>query len=92
MADPNDLAAIHAVFDDPQLEGMDQLYAAIAEELRNGADFGQAYSTVIEASGPTAITWIRFCVQCATRFDEPPIEADFLAVLESFSRRQLGRE
>jgi hypothetical protein len=35
-------------------------------------------------------TWIRFCVQCATRFDDPPEESEFLAVLEEFSRQRIG--
>ena len=77
---------IRAVFSDPQLDGMDELNQCIGEMLQDGADFENAYSLVIAAGGNPANTWIRFCVQCATRFDDPPEESEFLAVLEEFSR------
>ena len=91
MTESPDLTAIHAVYDDPQIEGMETLYAAIAERLDSGDAFDQAYAAVIAAGGPVAATWIRFCVQCTTRFSTPPIEADFLAVLEQFSRQHRDR-
>ena len=62
---------IRAVFADPQLDGMDHLYDAIGEMLLTGAEFENAYSLVIAAGDVQATTWIRFCVQCATRFDDP---------------------
>ena len=81
---------IRAVFADPQLDGMDALYQCIGEMLQDGAEFENAYSFVIAAGDTPANTWIRFCVQCATRFDDPPEESEFLAVLEEFSRRHVG--
>ena len=81
---------IRAVFADPQLDGMDELYQCIREMLQDGADFENAYSLVIAAGGNPANTWIRFCVQCATRFDDPPEESEFLAVLEEFSLWHVG--
>ena len=78
---------IRAVFDDPQLDGMDALYQSIGEMLQDGAEFENAYSLVIAAGDTQANTWIRFCVQCATRFDDPAEESEFLAVLEEFSRQ-----
>ena len=81
---------IRAVFADPQLDGMDELYQCIGEMLQDGAEFENAYSLVIAAGDTPANTWIRFCVQCATRFDDPPEESEFLAVLEEFSRRYAG--
>ena len=81
---------IRAVFADPQLDGMDGLYDAIGAMLKDGAEFETAYSLVIAAGDAPANTWIRFCVQCATRFDDPPEESEFLAVLEEFSRRHVG--
>ena len=81
---------ICAVFADPNVEGMDALYQSIAEMLQDGAEFENAYSLVIAAGDTPANTWIRFCVQCATRFDDPPEESEFLAVLEEFSRRHVG--
>ena len=81
---------IRAVFADPQLDGMDALYQSIGEMLQDGAEFDNAYSLVIAAGDTPANTWIRFCVQCATRFDDPPEESEFLAVLEEFSRRYAG--
>ena len=81
---------IRAVFAYPQLDGMDALYQSIGEMLQDGAEFDNAYSLVIAAGDAPSNTWIRFCVQCATRFDDPPEESEFLAVLEEFSRRQVG--
>ena len=81
---------IRAVFADPQLEGMERLYGAIGEILLTGAAFEKAYSLVIAAGDVQSTTWIQFCVQCATRFDEPPEESEFLAVLEEFSRIHVG--
>jgi len=69
---------------------MDHLYDAIGERLFDHADFERAYSLVIAAGDAPATTWIRFCVQCATRFDDPPEESEFLAVLEEFCRKRVG--
>ena len=66
---------IRAVFADPQLDGMERLYAAIGEMLLTGAEFENAYSLVLAAGDVHAPTWIKFCVQCATRFDDPPEES-----------------
>ena len=81
---------IRAVFADPQLDGMDALYQSIGEMLQDGAEFDNAYLFVIAAGDTPANAWIRFCVQCATRFDDPPEESEFLAVLEEFSRQHVG--
>ena len=81
---------IRAVFADPQQDGMDELYQCSGEMLQNGAEFDNAYSLVIAAGDAPANTWIRFCVQCATRFDDPPEESEFLAVLEESSRKHVG--
>ena len=81
---------IRAVFAEPQLDGMDRLYGAIGEMLQDGAEFETAYSLVIAAGDAPANTWIRFCVQSATRFDDPPVESEFLAVLEEFCRKHVG--
>ena len=81
---------IRAVFADPQLVGMDRLYGAIGEMLQDGAEFETAYSLVIAAGDAPANTWIRFCVQCATRFEDPPVESEFLAVLQEFCRKHVG--
>ena len=81
---------IRAVFVDPQLDGMERLYDAIGEMLLTGAEFENAYSLVIAAGEVQSTTWIQFCVQCATRFDDPPEESEFLAVLEEFSRMHVG--
>ena len=70
----------NAVFAAPQLDGMERLYYAIGEMLLTGAAFENAYSLVIAAGE----------VQCATRFDEPAEESEFLAVLEEFSRIHVG--
>lgn len=90
MSNSNDLAGIHAVYATPQVEGMDALYAAIGSRIQDGSSFEQAYADVIAGGGDAATTWIRFCVHSASRFEEPPVEADFLAALETFSRRHVG--
>ena len=77
---------IRAVFAEPQLDGMDALYQCIGEMLQDGAEFENAYSLVIAAGDAPANTWIRFCVQCGTRFDDPPEKSEFLAGVEEFSR------
>ena len=81
---------IRAVFADPQIDGMDALYRCIGEMLQDGAEFDNAYSLVTASGDAPANTWIRFCVQCATRFYDPPEESEFLAVLEEFSRWHVG--
>ena len=81
---------IRAVFAGPQLDGMECLYDAIGEMLLTVAEFENAYSLVIAAGEVQSTTWIQFCVQCATRFDDPPEESEFLAVLEEFSRQHVG--
>ena len=81
---------IRAVFADPQLNGMESLYEAIGEMLLTGAEFANAYSLVIAAGDVQATTWIKFCVQCASRFDDPPEESEFLSGLEEFSRKHVG--
>ena len=83
---------IRAVFADPQVDGMDALYKAIGWFLKDGADFDRAYQLVIEASGVEAATWITFCVQCATRFDDTPEESEFLSVLEQMTRKHMGMD
>ena len=47
---------------------------------------------MIEASGVEAATWITFCVQCATRFDDKPEESEFLSVLEQITREHMGMD
>ena len=89
MASSNE---IRAVFADPQVDGMDALYKAIGRFLKDGADFDRAYQLVIEASGVEAATWITFCVQCATRFDDTPEESVFLSVLEQMTREHMGMD
>ena len=81
---------IRAVFADPQLDGMNRLYDAIGVMLQDGAEFENAYSLVIAAGDVHATTWIKFCVQCATRFDDSPEESEFLAVLEECCRKHVG--
>ena len=81
---------IRAAFSAPQIDGMDRLYEAIGEMLLTGAEFENAYSLVIAAGDVQATTWIKFCVQCATRFNDPPEESEFLGVLEAFIRKHVG--
>lgn len=81
---------IRAVFADPQLDGMNHLFDAIGAMLLNQTDFERAYSLVIAASDAPAITWIKLCVQYATRFDDPQEESEFLAVLEEYCRKHVG--
>ena len=83
---------ICAVFADPKVDGMDALYKAIGYSLKDGADFDRAYQLVIKASGVEAATRITFCVQCATRFDDPPEATEFLYVLEQMSREHMGMD
>ena len=81
---------IRAVYADPQIDGMEELYQAIGSELIEGSDFDEAYARVMERGGTPAQTWIRFCVQCASRLKEPPPETEFLAGLEECCRRHAG--
>ena len=81
---------IRAVFAAPQLDGMNRLYDAIGALLLDHADFESAYSRVIAAGDGPATTWIKFCVQSSMRFDEPPEESEFLAVLEECCRKHVG--
>ena len=90
ITEANDRAGIHAVFTAPEVEGMEELYAAIGSRLQAGDDFETAYAKVIAKGGSEATTWIRFCVQSTTRFAEPPVEAEFLAALDHFSRQHIG--
>ena len=90
ITEANDRAGIHAVFTAPEVEGMEELYAAIGSRLQAGDDFEAAYADVIAKGGSEATTWIRFCVPSATRFVEPPVEVNFLAALEHFSRQHVG--
>ena len=77
---------IRAAFAAPLIDGMDHLSDAIGEMFLEVAAFDKAYSLVIAAGDVQAITWIKFCVQCATRFDDPPEESEFLSVLGEFSQ------
>lgn len=81
---------IRAVFADPGIEGMTALYAAIGKQLHDGIDFERAYASIVQTGGEEAKTWIRFCVRSATRFEQQPLEEEFLAVLEEFSRQSVG--
>ena len=83
---------ICAVFADRKVDGMYALYKAIGCSLKDGADFDRAYQLVIEASGVEAATWITFCVQCATRFDDPPEASEFLSVLEQMTLEHMGMD
>ena len=69
---------------------MERLFDAIGEMLLEGTEFEIAYSLVIAAGDVQANIWIKFCVQCATRFVDPPEESEFLSVLEEFSRKHVG--
>ena len=82
--------SIRAVYADPQLEGMEDLYQAIGSMLRDGVGFDRAYELVLQSGANSSKTWVRFCVQSANRFDDPPKESEFLAVLEEFCRQHLG--
>lgn len=81
---------IRAVFADPQLEGMEDLYQAIGAMLKDGVGFDRAYELVLQSGANSSKTWVRFCVQSANRFDNPPEESEFLAVLEEFCRQHLA--
>ncbi len=87
MASRND---IREVFADPQLDGMDDLYQAIGAMLKDGVDFDRAYGLVSQSGSGPSMTWIRFCVQSASRFDVPPEESEFLGVLEECCRHHVG--
>ncbi len=80
---------IRTVFADPQLDGMERLFDAIGEMLLEGTEFEIAYSLVIAAGDVQANIWIKFCVQYATRFVDPPEESEFLSVLEEFCRKHV---
>ena len=82
--------SIRAVFADPQLEGMEDLYQAIGAMLKDGVGFERAYELVLQSGANSSMNWVRFCVQSANRFDNPPKELEFLAVLEEFCRQHLG--
>jgi hypothetical protein len=71
---------------------MNHLCDAIGEMLLEGAEFENAYSLVIAAGDVQATTWIKFCVQCATLFDDPPEDSEFLSVLESSAGNRLERD
>ena len=81
---------IRSVYLDPEVEGMDRLYAAIRKQLSTGMTFEKAYNHCMEAQGEAARIWITFCVQCAGRFKDPPEESMFLSVLEEFCRMPPG--
>jgi hypothetical protein len=81
---------ICAVFADPQLDGMERLYEAIGEMLLEGTEFENAYLLVIAVVDVQVTIWIRFCLQFANRFGDPPEESEFLAVLEKISQKHVG--
>ena len=80
--------SIRAVYADPQVDGMEDLYHAIGAMLKEGVDFDRAYALVVQSVSAPSLTWIRFCVQSASRFSHPPEESEFLAVLEEFCNQQ----
>ena len=82
--------SIHAVYDDPQVDGMEDLYEAIASKMSLQQNFEQAYAEVIASGDTAAQTWIRFCLHCSRRFETQPQEEDFLAVLEQHCRQRMG--
>lgn len=86
----SDLQSIRAVFDEPQVNGMDDLYQAIASKMSPQQNFEKAYAEVITSGDTAAQTWIRFCVQSSRRFKTPPKEEDFLSVLEEHCRQRMG--
>ena len=55
---------------------------------KEGVDFDRAYALVVQSGSAPSLTWIRFCVQSASRFSHPPEESEFLAVLEEFCNQQ----
>ena len=81
--------SIRAVYADPQVYGMKHLYHAIGAMLKEGVDFDRAYALVVQSGSDCSLTWIRFCVQSASRFTQPPEESEFLAVLEEFCRQEV---
>lgn len=82
--------SIRAVYADPQVDGMKDLYRAIGAMLKEGVDFDCAYALVVQSGSDSSLTWIRFCVQSASRFNQPPEESEFLAVLEECCRQEVG--
>ena len=82
--------SIRAVFADPQLEGMEDLYQAIGAMLKDGVGFERAYELVLQPGANSSMTWVRFCVQSANGFDDPAEESKFLAVLEEFFKQHVG--
>ena len=82
--------SIRAVFADPQLEGMEDLYQMIGAMMKDGVGFERAYELVLQSGANSSMTWVRFCVQSANRFDDPPEETEFLAVLEEFCKQHVG--
>ena len=69
---------------------MEDLYQAIGAILKDGVGFERAYELVLQSGANSSMTWVRFCVQSANRFDDPTKESEFLAVLEGFCRQHLG--
>ena len=63
--------AIHAVYDDPQVDGMEDLYEAKMSLQQN---FEQAYAEVIASGDTAAQTWIHFCTAAGAL---EPKEEDF---------------
>ena len=85
---------IRAVFADPQVSGLDRLYAAInaARDLAPDSDFQACYDIVMAGGGPEAEAWISFTVNTAMRFsiDQQPEPEQFLADLEEVCARHRG--
>ena len=54
------------------------------------AEFVNAYSLAIAGVDVQVNTLIRFLRVIATRFDDPPEESEFLAVLEELNRKPVG--
>lgn len=81
--------SIQAVYADPQVDGMEDLYQAIASKMSLQQNFAQAYAEVIASGDKAAKTWIRFCVKSSSRFQTQPKEEDFLAVLEQHCRQSM---
>lgn len=77
---------IRAIFADPRVDGLEQLYDAInaARDLTKDSDFEACYDIVMSAGGREAETWIAFTVQTASRFsiDQQPDPDLFLQVLK----------
>ena len=86
----NDCQSIQAVYADTKVDGMEDLYQAIASIMSLQQNFEQAYAEVNGSGDIAAQTWIRFCVQSRSRFKTQPKEEDFLAVLEQHCRQRMG--